>query len=173
MRGTIVDSLRLLSIQHALSTTFEVKTRRELGGPFFQDYARSLDWPRTWSDGDSWLTNNVGHPIQGAASGFIWLNNHGQAEGAAAGDPGYWKSRLAATAWAAAYSVQFEVGPYSEASIGNVGLHPQTTGWTDHIMTPSGDSVSWLPRICWTSTCLPGSNAACPSQSSGILSGCS
>lgn len=138
IRGTIVDSLRLLTVQHAIRTTFEVKTRRELGGPFFQDYVRSLEMPRQWSDGDSWFTNNVGHPMQGAASGFVWLNNHGQAEGVGPGDPGYWKSRLMATAWAAAYSVQFEIGPYSEASIGNVGLYPQTLGWTDHIMTPVG-----------------------------------
>jgi hypothetical protein len=34
--------------------------------------------------------------------------------------------------------VQFEFGPLSEASIGNVGLRPGTTGWVDHIVTPAG-----------------------------------
>src|SRR6185436_7766126 len=50
----------------------------------------------------------------------------------------YWASRGRATAWAAMYSLQFEFGPLSEASIGNVGLRPGTTGWVDHVVTPAG-----------------------------------
>ena len=50
----------------------------------------------------------------------------------------HWASRGRATLWAAAYSLQFEFGPLSEASIGNVGLQPNTTGWVDHVMTPAG-----------------------------------
>ena len=38
----------------------------------------------------------------------------------------------------ALYSVQFEIGPISEASIGNVGLHPGTVGWVDYVVTPVG-----------------------------------
>ena len=34
--------------------------------------------------------------------------------------------------------MQFEFGPFSEASIGNVGLRPNTTGWVDHVVTPVG-----------------------------------
>jgi hypothetical protein len=34
--------------------------------------------------------------------------------------------------------VQFEFGPLSEASIGNVGLRSGTTGWIDHVVTPAG-----------------------------------
>jgi len=37
-----------------------------------------------------------------------------------------------------AYSLQFEYGPLSEASIGNVGLNPATNGWVDHVVTPIG-----------------------------------
>jgi hypothetical protein len=36
------------------------------------------------------------------------------------------------------YSAQFELGPLSEASIGNVGMDPKTTGWVDYVMTPVG-----------------------------------
>lgn len=50
----------------------------------------------------------------------------------------YLNSRLRATAWAAGYSVQFEIGPLSEASIGNVGMNPATAGWVDYIATPAG-----------------------------------
>ena len=35
-------------------------------------------------------------------------------------------------------SLQFEIGPLSEASIGNVGMRPETTGWVDHVVTPTG-----------------------------------
>jgi hypothetical protein len=34
--------------------------------------------------------------------------------------------------------VQFEIGPLSEASIGNVGMNPKTTGWVDYVVTPAG-----------------------------------
>ena len=34
--------------------------------------------------------------------------------------------------------MQFEIGPLSEASIGNVGMNPATAGWVDHVMTPLG-----------------------------------
>ena len=50
----------------------------------------------------------------------------------------YWASRAQAAAWAAVYSVQFEFGPLSEASIGNVGMRAETTGWVDHAATPAG-----------------------------------
>jgi len=137
--GAVVDSLRLLMIEHSTRIAFQAKTRRELGGPFWQDYRRSVKIPDTWEDGDSWAVNYVGHPIHGAAAGFIWLDHE---DGAHDPDIGfsraYWGSRGRATAWAAAYSVQFEFGPLSEASIGNVGLHEGTTGWVDHVVTPAG-----------------------------------
>ena len=40
------------------------------------------------------------------------------------------------TAFIGVYSMQFEFGPISEASIGNVGRHPATRGWVDHVVTP-------------------------------------
>lgn len=138
-RSAVIDSLRLLMIEHSTRVAFQDKTRRELGGPFFSDYRRSVKMPSTWEDGDSWAVNYVGHPIHGAASGFIWLDHE---DGAHDPDIGfsraYWGSRGRALAWAAAYSVQFEFGPLSEASIGNVGLREGTTGWVDHVVTPVG-----------------------------------
>lgn len=138
-KGAFEDSLRLLMIEHASRIAFQEKTRRELGGPFFPDYVNSLRVPRTWNDGDSWYVNYIGHPIHGAAAGFIWLDNEAGAHDPRLGfSKDYWASRGRATAWAAAYSLQFEFGPFSEASIGNVGLNPATTGWVDHVVTPLG-----------------------------------
>ncbi len=138
-KGAFSDSLRLLLLEHSTRVAFQGKTRRELGGNFFADYKRSLRMPDTWDDGDSWAVNYVGHPIHGAASGFIWLDHEDGSHDPKLGfSQEYWASRGRATAWAAVYSLQFEFGPLSEASIGNVGLRPNTTGWVDHVVTPAG-----------------------------------
>jgi hypothetical protein len=138
-KGAIADSLRLLLLEHASRVAFQDKTRRELSGNFFGDYKRSVRIPETWADGDSWAVNYVGHPIHGAAAGFIWLDHEDGSHDPALGfSKAYWTSRGRATAWAAMYSLQFEFGPLSEASIGNVGLRPRTTGWVDHVVTPAG-----------------------------------
>lgn len=138
------SSFRLTALQHALRIGLERKTRAQLGGPFFADYQRSLRMPQHWHDGDRWGTNYIGHPVQGAASGFIWIDNDPSAPRALGFTRDYWTSRLRAMAWSAGYSVQFEVGPFSEASIGNVGMNPRTIGWVDHVVTPTG---GWLMMV--------------------------
>ena len=139
IKGAIADSLRLLAIEHSIRIGFQDKTRRELGGHFWRDYRRSVKMPTTWEDGDSWAVNYLGHPIHGAASGFIWLDHEDGAHDPELGFSGkYWGSRGRAAAWIAVYSYQFEFGPLSEASIGNVGLRERTTGWVDHVVTPAG-----------------------------------
>lgn len=136
--GAVADSLKLLMIEHGTRITLQPKTRRELGGPFFADYRRSIRWPGQWGDTDGLLVNYLGHPIHGAAAGLIWLD-HGSHRQSAPGAGGkYWASRATAAAFSAVYSVQFEVGPFSEASIGNVGMRPETSGWVDHVVTPVG-----------------------------------
>jgi hypothetical protein len=138
IKGTLDDSLRLLTIQHLWRIGLRDKTQRELGGPFFSDYRRAVKMPRQWADGDGKLMNYVGHPGEGAAAGFIWLSHSRSGRQPFSMTRSYWKSRLAATAWTTAYSLQFEIGPLSEASIGNVGMTSKTIGWTDYVMTPAG-----------------------------------
>ncbi len=60
----------------------------------------------------------------------------------------YWKSRAKAFGWAAAYSTQFELGPYSEAAIGNVGLRKGTMGYVDLVVTPVG-GAGWIIAEDW------------------------
>jgi hypothetical protein len=139
LEGTFVDSMRLLMIEHSTRILLQAKTRNELDGPFFPDYLRSVKVPDTWSDGDGWVVNYLGHPIHGAAAGFIWLDHEDGAHDPSLGfSREYWSSRLRGFAWATVYSMQFEFGPVSEASIGNVGMHAGTTGWVDHVVTPVG-----------------------------------
>jgi hypothetical protein len=138
IRGALVDSLKIVLIEHAIRVGFQEKTRRELSGPFFSDFARSIRVPRQWEDTDNWWVNYIGHPIHGAAAGYVWLDHDPRAPADLGMNGAYWKSRALALAWAAGYSLQFELGPLSEASIGNVGLESETAGWVDHVVTPVG-----------------------------------
>lgn len=144
-KPALTESYRLLLMEHGWRLTFQQKTRRELGGPFFKDYWRSIQGIRGWGDGDSWLTNYVGHPIQGAVAGYIHVHSNpaGRLPEFSSSEP-YWNSRLKAMLWSAAYSASFEIGPLSEASIGNVGLNPGTSGLVDHVMTPTGGFATML-----------------------------
>src|SRR5678815_5502882 len=73
--GVLVDSLALLGIEHGIRLAFQPGTRRELRGNFWRDYRRSVRVPTTWEDTDSWLVNYVGHPIHGAAAGYLWIEH--------------------------------------------------------------------------------------------------
>lgn len=136
--GAFTDSLKLLFIEHGVRVAFQAKTRSELGGNFWADYRRSVRIPGQWGDTDGGLINYLGHPIHGAAAGYIWLDHEPHAQPEFTLRRRYWSSRGRAMAWAAGYSLQFELGPFSEASIGNVGLRPETAGWVDHVVTPVG-----------------------------------
>jgi hypothetical protein len=136
--AAFVDSLKLLMVEHGTRIAFQEKTRRELGGPFFADYARSIRWPQQWEDGDAWFVNYIGHPIHGTAAALIWLDHTTHRDERLSLSGSYWASRGKAAAYTAVYSFQFEFGPLSEASIGNVGLHRDSTGWVDHVVTPVG-----------------------------------
>lgn len=130
--------MRFLTIQHGVRLT-QQKTFDQLSGPFFADYFESVKGLRGWQDGDSGFTNYVGHPMQGAVTGFIQVQNDPIGKRVKITDGSvYWKSRLKAMGWSAAYSTQFELGPYSEASIGNVGKTPGSMGYVDLVMTPTG-----------------------------------
>jgi hypothetical protein len=137
-KESLNDSLRMLAVQHAIRIAFQEKTRAYLGGPFFGDYHRSVKFPKQWSDGDSWGTTYIGHPIQGATTEFIWLTHSKNGVTPFSWSHDYMKSRLQATMFAFASSVQWKIGPLSEASIGNVGLDRAHLGWADHVTTPGG-----------------------------------
>jgi hypothetical protein len=132
------QSMTMLMFQHAARMA-QPKTREMMGGPFFHDYAKSITNISGWEDGDGMLTNYVAHPMMGAITGYVEVQNDREGIDQEFGaSPRYWNSRLRAMAFAAAYSTQFEIGPLSEAAIGNVGLKKGTSGWVDFIMTPTG-----------------------------------
>lgn len=131
-------------------------------GPYWRNYGISMrHWDMNrWSDGDDFLVDDIGHPMQGAVSEYLWIQNSPSERNLRIGDSGYWKSRFYGLLWSTAYSTQQKIGPLGEAAIGNAGgytypLHcpypctnphvkyTNNTGWTDFIMTPAGGFV-WV-----------------------------
>jgi hypothetical protein len=148
-RSAFNESVRFNLVQHALRIGFQHKTRSQLGGPFFSDYATSVKSLHGWGDMDPWFINYVGHPMQGAISGYIQVQNDPVGRKVEFGaTKEYWQSRLKALAWSAAYSTQFEIGPLSESSIGNVGQRKGTSGYVDLVMTPTG-GFAWQIAEDW------------------------
>jgi hypothetical protein len=141
-KRAVSQSLIFLAVQHGYALT-QPKTREALKGKFFSDYVESVRSLRGWGDGGRFFTNYIAHPMQGSLTGFIYVQNDPKARLLEFGRSGdYWKSRLKAMAWSAAWSTQFEIGPVSQASIGNVGLYGKQT-WVDIVITPTGGTV-WL-----------------------------
>ncbi len=108
-------------------------------GPVLRNWITSVSRFRfgRWNDDNPFIDDYVGHPMMGAISMDIFIQN----------DPSgmslelqnsrqYWMSRLRALGWATIYSTQWKIGPLSEASIGNQGItyyHDQDMGgkWTN------------------------------------------
>ena len=137
--------------------------------PFWHDYwASANDFHMSrWGDGDCFLVNYIGHPMEGAVYGDIFINNDPAGRSARFGkSSNYWYSRLKAMAWATAWEAYFEIGPvFSEAAIGNeggytyvpgCGMYPcqgkpgvhykpptNNTGWVDFVITPTV-GMGWI-----------------------------
>lgn len=136
----VKQTVLFLSIQHGYALT-QPKTRRDLRGSFFKDYFRSVRSLRGWADGGRFFTNYVAHPMQGSLLGFVQVQNDPKGSRLKFNESGdYWRSRMKALAWSAAWSTQFEIGPVSQASIGNVGLHGKQT-YVDLVMTPTAGTA--------------------------------
>ncbi len=147
--SAINQSLRFLLVEHAFRIAKEPTTRSELAGPFVKDYFESFKGLGGFSDGDEFYVNYIGHPMEGAVSGFIEVQNDPRGSKMQFGQDGYWKNRLRALAFTTVYSTQFEIGPISEASIGNVGrdrrrdLPNGGQGFVDLVITPTL-GTAWL-----------------------------
>ncbi len=138
----INQSLLFLGVQHGYAMT-QPKTRHDLRGSFFKEYIRSVKSLHGWEDGGRFFTNYVAHPMQGSLFGFIQIQNDPKGMNLSFDNSNaYWRSRLKALAWSAAWSTQFEIGPVSQASIGNVGLHGKQT-YVDLVVTPIG-GFGWM-----------------------------
>jgi hypothetical protein len=155
-KPALLQAGKFLALQQGVMFANDKWTRyNTVHGKYFQDWAAGVRGAFTqWDDGDPWLDNYVGHPLQGAVIGYVQVQNDPQ--GAAlefSWSKRYWISRMKATAFNAAYSTQFEIGPISEAAFSNLGSYKYQNcprckvvdgaGWADLIMTPVG-GLGWM-----------------------------
>jgi hypothetical protein len=141
--GVLKHSMSFLALQHSFRLLTEAGTRDGLN-QIPRGYVNSISNLHGWSDGDEFYVNYVGHSMQGATAGFIWAQNDRQFRTVEFGrNRRYWKSRMRATAFSLAYSTQFEIGPISEASLGQIQAHHPQQGLVDHVVTPA-IGLGWM-----------------------------
>ncbi len=109
-------------------------------------------WNR-WPDYNPFLDDYVGHPMMGAITNDIWIQNDpkGMAVVQSNSWP-YWRRLLRAGTFSTAYSFWWKLGPTGEAAIGHNGDHnipdasgkhrSNETGWVELVTTPVG-GVLW------------------------------
>ena len=131
------QALGFTVFQHAVRLR-EAKTRRELGGAFVSDWLKSVsNAGRTWDDGGKFFTNYIAHPQGGAVYAHIYRQNDLRRKRLETGEAGYGAMVTRAMVFSAVVSAQFELGPVSEASIGNVGMrNAAKMAWVDLVITP-------------------------------------
>lgn len=158
-KSALLESFAFLAINHAYLAHTDYRYITSDGGVpfnhFWRDYKISLStWANSgWDDGDPFLDNYVGHPIEGALTGFIQVQNDPGGEKLEfSSSKAYWKSRFKAFLWSAAYSTQFELGPMGEMTVekyGTFGGWMQNGKWitgegqVDLVMTPVG-GLGWM-----------------------------
>jgi hypothetical protein len=123
-KPAIIQSVELTVFQHAWRAAWDPSLRYLVAHkPFWHDYGVSLtDYHMNhWSDGDSFVVNDVGHPLNGAVYGRVLLQNYPKSYVPIGMHNGYWTTRIESFFWMMLWSTQFEVGPLSETTFGNQG----------------------------------------------------
>lgn len=134
--------LLFLATMHSFRIATEPSTREALGNSFFGGYFAGLEAMHGWSDGDGYYETYLGHPIQGAVSGYMWIHHDLHYRVVQFGKSrDYWMSRLRAYGWSWVESEQFKIGLVSEATIGQIPRYCCGYGFNDHIMTNNGGMV--------------------------------
>jgi len=129
------QSLHAVTWQQSFRLMGEPQSRQRLTQiPMFRNWQENVKALDHWDDQGPPLVNYMAHPLMGAMSGRLLLNNDARGRVVRPGDDGYWASRFRALAFSAAYSTQWEIGPLSEAML---GLSPQKEGVVDLVITPT------------------------------------
>ena len=109
-----------LTAQHLARFT-EQKTATRLGGPFVNDWFDSVRSLNRFSDGGKITTNWVAHPMMGSVTTHILGQNDPEYLANRLGSADrYWRAKGKQFLFATVYSVQFEIPPLSESSLGNI-----------------------------------------------------
>ena len=93
-------------------------------GHWFQNWINSVDGFKfsRWNDANPISDDYVGHPMMGAITMYIFIQNYPRGMSIEAQNTKeYWHSRLWGLFWSTIYSTEWKLGPISEASFGNTG----------------------------------------------------
>ena len=138
-RKAFLESGLFIVLMNGKRAALEPSTQAGMKGPFFKDYWRSikgsLKWK--WKDGDDFFINYIRHPAEGATFAFIMRQNDPNSiDPVSCGfSKKYFKQSFKTVIFSAIGSTLFEIGPVSEASIGNVG-YVKESGLVDFFVTP-------------------------------------
>lgn len=150
------ESFFFLAAQHGGNIAMDHDTRNQLThGDFWAKYEYCVEhyrWSR-WKDDDPFGVDYIGHPMMGAVTNSMYEQNDPKQRALSYENTRrYWMGRLRATAYSAAYSAQWKIGPASEASVGNTGInyyirtrdgvYTNETGMQDFFITPIG-GLAW------------------------------
>jgi hypothetical protein len=142
-KSLMYESSLYLGVMHSFRFATEPSTRMAMGNQP-SGYFDALGAMHGWSDGDGYYENYLGHPIQGAVSDYMWIHNDLRYRNVAFGKSrDYWMSRLRAYAYSWTFSEQFEIGLFSEASLGQIQRYRCAYGFVDHVVTPNFGMI-WL-----------------------------
>ena len=131
----LFESVHATTWQQVFRLLSEDQSRKRLTQvPMFQNWQECLKALDHWDDQGPTAVNYVAHPLMGAMSGRLLLNNDAKGRVVRPSEDGYWPSRFRALAFSAAYSTQWEIGPMSEAML---GLSPTKEGVVDLVITPT------------------------------------
>jgi hypothetical protein len=123
-------------------------------GNWWDRYVGSVEgwhW-NSWADQNPFLDDYVGHPMMGAITNDLWIQNDPKSMTVQQSNSWpYWRRMLRAGAFSTAYSFEWKLGPAGEAGIGHNGDHliaqangsgPTTeTGWVELVTTPVGGAL--------------------------------
>lgn len=113
------------------------------------DSAAGWRW-NVWSDQNPFLDDYIGHPMMGAITNDIWIQNDPRSMTVVQSNTWpYWRRLLRAGAFSTAYSFEWKLGPTGEAAIGHNGDHlipdqghySNETGWVELVTTPVGGGL--------------------------------
>jgi hypothetical protein len=121
-------------------------------GNWWERYANSVLGYKfsVWSDGNPFLDDYVGHPMMGAITDYLWIQNDpkGMTLEFSNTRP-YWISRLRALGFSTVYSTEWKLGPAGESGVGHMGDHVAwengrvrvETGFVSLVTTPVGGTL--------------------------------
>jgi hypothetical protein len=114
------------------------------------DSAADWHW-NSWADQNPFLDDYVGHPMMGAITNDLWIQNDPKSMTVEQSNSWpYWRRMLRAGAFSTFYSFEWKLGPLGEAGFGHDGDHvidesggrtTTETGWVELVTTPVGGAL--------------------------------